>query len=84
MIKLDTLAYICIIYVIFYTRGGKTSMKKKRFMGLLALASCVTLLTGCESEAFFGLGKYVNQVADWGTGLLEKLGLKEAEKKDEK
>ena len=59
-------------------------MKKKRFMKLLALASCVTLLTGCESEAFFGLGKYANKIADWGVGLLEKLGLKEAEKKDEK
>ena len=59
-------------------------MKKKRFMKLLALASCVTLLTGCESEAFFGLGKYWNQFADWGSGLLEKLGLKKEEKKDEK
>ena len=60
-------------------------MKKKRFMGLLALASCVTLLTGCESEAFFGLGKYVNQVSDFGSGLLEKLGLKEKqEEKNEK
>ena len=59
-------------------------MKKKRFMKLLALASCVTLLTGCESEAFFGLGKYWNQFADWGVGLLEKLGLKEASKKEEK
>ena len=59
-------------------------MKKKRFMKLLALASCVTLLTGCESEAFFGLGKYANKIADWGVGLLEKLGLKEAEKKEEK
>ena len=68
----------------FLYEGGKLGMKKKRFMKLLALASCVTLLTGCESEAFFGLGKYVNQVADWGPGLLEKLGLKEAEKKDEK
>ena len=59
-------------------------MKKKRFMKLLALASCVTLLTGCESEAFFGLGKYWNQFADWGSGLLEKLGLKDKEQKDEK
>ena len=59
-------------------------MKKKRFMKLLALASCVTLLTGCESEAFFGLGKYWNQFADWGSGLLEKIGLKKAEQKDEK
>ena len=61
-----------------------TSMKKKRFMGLLALASCVTLLTGCESNAFFGLGKYVNQVGDGFNGILEKLGLKKAEQKEEK
>ena len=59
-------------------------MKKKRFMGLLALASCVTLLTGCESNAFFGLGKYVNQVGDGFNGILEKLGLKKAEQKEEK
>ena len=59
-------------------------MKKKRFMKLLALASCVTLLTGCESEAFFGLGKYVNKVGDSFNGILEKLGLKDPEKKEEK
>ena len=59
-------------------------MKKKRFMGLLALASCVALLTGCESNAFFGLGKYVNQVGDGFNGILEKLGLKKAEQKEEK
>ena len=59
-------------------------MKKKRFMKLLALASCVTLLTGCESEAFFGLGKYWNQFTDWGNGLLVKMGLKKEEQKDEK
>ena len=59
-------------------------MKKKRFIRLLALASCVTLLTGCESEAFFGLGKYWNQFTDWGNGLLVKMGLKKEEQKDEK
>ena len=53
-------------------------------MKLLALASCVTLLTGCESEAFFGLGKYANKVGDSFNGILEKLGLKDAEKKEEK
>ena len=52
-------------------------MKKRRFMGLFALASCVTLLTGCDSNAFFGLGGYVNEI-------LEKLGIQEKEeKKDE-
>lgn len=59
-------------------------MKKKRFMKLLALASCVTLLTGCESEAFFGLGKYVNQVGDSFNNILVKLGLKDEEKKEQK
>ena len=59
-------------------------MKKKRFMKLLALASCVTLLTGCESEAFFGLGKYVNQVGDSFNNFLVKLGLKDEEKKEQK
>ena len=51
-------------------------MKKKRFMGFLALASCVTLLTGCNSDAMFGLGGKWNQFVDWGKGLL---GLKQAE-----
>ena len=49
-------------------------MKKRRFMGIMALASCVTLLTGCDSNAFFGLGGKVNEI-------LEKMGIK---KKDEK
>ena len=61
----------------FLYEGGK-SMKKRRFMGLLALASCVTLLTGCDSNAFFGLGGKVNEI-------MEKMGIKEKEddKKDE-
>ena len=53
-------------------------MKNKRFMGLLALASCVTLLTGCNSNAMFGLGAKWNQFVDWGKGLL---GLKQEEQK---
>lgn len=53
-------------------------------MGLLALASCVTLLTGCESDALFGLGGVWNSVADYGSGLLEKFGLKKGEEKKEK
>ena len=63
-------------------------MKKKRLTGILALASCVTLLTGCSPDALWGLGKYWNQVADGTVGFFNdiavKLGLKEAEKKDEK
>ena len=63
-------------------------MKKKRLTGILALASCVTLLTGCNPDALWGLGKYWNQVADGTVGFFNdiavKLGLKEAEKKDEK
>lgn len=46
-------------------------------MGFLALASCVTLLTGCESDALWGLGGKWNQFVDWGKGLL---GLKKDEK----
>ena len=63
-------------------------MKKKRLTGILALASCVTLLTGCNPDALWGLGEYWNQVADGTVGFFNdiavKLGLKEAEKKDEK
>ena len=53
-------------------------MKKRRFMGLMALASCVTLLTGCDSNAFFGLGGKINEI-------MEKMGIKEKEeeKKDD-
>ena len=63
-------------------------MKKKRLTGILALASCVTLLTGCNPDALWGLGKYWNQVADGTVGFFNdiavKLGLKKAEEKGEK
>lgn len=56
-------------------------MKKKRFMGLLALASCVTLLTGCESDAFFGLGGKFNEIVEWGKGII---GIKDEQEEEEK
>ena len=63
-------------------------MKKKRLTGILALASCVALLTGCDSDAFFGLGGVWNKISETSVGLFntvaEKLGFKEAEKKEEK
>ena len=62
-------------------------MKKKRLSGILALASCVMLLTGCNPDALWGLGGKWNQFAD-GTagffnGIAEKLGFKKAEEKQE-
>ena len=53
---------------------------KKKFMRFLALASCVTLLTGCDSNALGGLGGKWNSFVEWGKGLL---GLKQEEQKEE-
>ena len=63
-------------------------MKKKRLTGILALASCVTLLTGCNPDALWGLGGKWNQLADGTVAFFNdiavKLGLKKAEEKEEK
>ena len=63
-------------------------MKKKRLTGILALASCVALISGCDANALGGLGGKWNAFADGAKGFFDniaiKLGLKKEEKKDEK
>ena len=55
-------------------------MKKRKMKRFLVLASCAMLMTGCESDALWGLGGKWNQVVDWAKNLL---GLNKEEKKSD-
>ena len=55
-------------------------MKKGKLFRFLSIASCAVLLTGCESDALWGLGGKWNSFVDWFKDLV---GIKKEESKEE-
>ena len=55
-------------------------MKKGKLFRFLSIASCAVLLTGCESDALWGLGGKWNSFVDWFKDLV---GIKKEESKQE-